>query len=94
MDKRPKTIRLLNRNYVVNVTPAEEPLVESAVDLIEAKVGEFKAKFKALEDVDAALMCCLDLAAEWISAQEAFKAAKADALARLAHINAKLQQIV
>ncbi len=93
MEKKQKTIRLLNRSYVVNVTSAEEPLVDAAVEAIESKLAEFKGKFKTLDDVDAAMMCCLDLAADLLTVQDGLKAAKADALARLNDINAKLQQI-
>jgi cell division protein ZapA (FtsZ GTPase activity inhibitor) len=92
-EKTSKTIRLLGRSYVVNVTPAEEPLVNAAVELIERKLAEFKAKFKTVDDVDTAMMCCLDLAADLLAAQDGLKNARDEAVMRLEAINAKLQQI-
>jgi len=67
LEKRSLTISVFGRQFPARVDSEEAAVIEEAARVINAKVKAFKAEYKTQDDLDIAIMCCLDIMTEYLS---------------------------
>ncbi|MEM6262382.1 MAG: cell division protein ZapA [Bacteroidota bacterium] len=80
-------INIFGRKYPVRVEPDEAPAVEEAALLINEKIRHLRTVFPTQDDLDIAIMCCLQLVSEQLRLQDDGSQALQD---RLDKINRQL----
>ncbi|MEM7655913.1 MAG: cell division protein ZapA [Bacteroidota bacterium] len=64
MDKYSITINVFGRQFPAKVDQEEAAVIQEASQVINAKIKAFKAQYKTQDDLDIAIMCCLDIMTE------------------------------
>lgn len=70
MEKNSIKISILGRHFPVLVDDEEAVAVQQAAKLIHEKVKNFRVEYGMRDDTDIVLMCCLDIATEWVKMQQ------------------------
>ena len=66
MEKHSLRLNIVGRNFPVLVDEEEAVAVQQAAKLINDKVSHFRLEYGMRDEVDIVLMCCLDIALEWM----------------------------
>lgn len=69
MEKHSIKISILGRHFPVLVDDEEALALEQAAKLINDKVKTFRVEYGMRDDTDIVIMCCLDIATEWLKMQ-------------------------
>lgn len=67
MDKKSININIFGRQYPARVDSDEAAVIEEAARLINAKIKAFRAEYKTQDDLDIAIMSCLDIMTEYLT---------------------------
>jgi cell division protein ZapA (FtsZ GTPase activity inhibitor) len=67
LEKRSIHINVFGRQFPASVSAEEALLVEKAAQSVNAKIKAFKAEYKNQDDLDIAVMCCLDIMTEYLT---------------------------
>lgn len=70
MEKHSIKISILGRHFPVLVDDEEAAAVQQAAKLINEKVKNFRVEYGMRDDTDIVIMCCLDIATEWVKMQQ------------------------
>lgn len=70
MERHQIKVQLLDRTFPMMVTSEEEETILLAVKLIEDKIQTYREKFNIRDDQYILLMCCLDLANEFVRSEK------------------------
>lgn len=90
MEKHSITINVFGRQFPARVDKEEKAVIQEAAQSINSKIKAFKAQYKTQDDLDIAIMCCLDIMTEYL-AHKAKARRQADTfLQELSHLEQKL----
>ena len=67
LDKYSITITVLGRQFPAKVDSEEAAVIQEAAQAINAKMKAFKAEYKNQDDLNIAIMCCLDIMTEYLA---------------------------
>ncbi|MEZ4830151.1 MAG: cell division protein ZapA [Bacteroidia bacterium] len=67
MDKKSININIFGRQYPARVDSEEAAVIEQSARLINAKIKAFRAEYKTQDDLDIAIMTCLDIMTEYLT---------------------------
>ena len=90
MEKRSLTISVFGRQFPARVDREEAVVIEEAARHINAKIKAFKAEYKTQDDLDIAIMCCLDVMTEYLSHKVHAQRQSEDILNELSRLEEKL----
>ncbi|MDX1907941.1 MAG: cell division protein ZapA [Bacteroidia bacterium] len=90
MDKRSIVINVLGRQFPASVDEEEAAVIEKAEQSINAKIRAFKAAYKTQDDLDIAIMCCLEIMTEFLTHQMKAERHLQTALKQLSLLEKKL----
>lgn len=66
MDRRSINIHIFGRQFPVRVTEEEATVIKAAAHGINSKIRTFRADYTHQDDIDIALMTCLDIMTEFL----------------------------
>lgn len=66
MDRRSINIHIFGRQFPLRVTEEEAAVIKAAANGINSKIRTFRADYTHQDDVDIALMTCLDIMTEYL----------------------------
>lgn len=90
LEKRSLTISVFGRQFPARVDSEEAAVIEEAARVINAKVKAFKAEYKTQDDLDIAIMCCLDIMTEYLSHKVQSQQQSEEILTELSRLEEKL----
>lgn len=90
LEKRSLTISVFGRQFPARVDSEEAAVIEEAARVINAKVKAFKAEYKTQDDLDIAIMCCLDIMTEFLSHKVQSQQQSEEILTELSRLEEKL----
>ncbi|MDX2247665.1 MAG: cell division protein ZapA [Bacteroidia bacterium] len=67
MDKKSININIFGRQYPARVDSEEAAVIEESARLINARIKAFRAEYKTQDDLDIAIMTCLDIMTEYLT---------------------------
>ena len=67
MEKHSITINVFGRQFPARVDQEEKAVIQEAAESINTKIKAFKAQYKTQDDLDIAIMCCLDIMTEYLT---------------------------
>ncbi len=67
MKKQSIVVTVFGRQFPARVDSDEAAVIKHAAKTINAKIRAFKAEYKTQDDLDIAIMCCLDIMTEHLS---------------------------
>ena len=70
MEKLSININIFGRQFPAKVDSEEAAVIEEAADTINGKIKAFKAQYTTQDDLDIAIMCCLDIMTEYLTYQK------------------------
>ncbi len=86
LERRSINIHIFGRQFPIRVTDEEAAVVKEAASVINSKIRTFRADYTHQDDLDIALMACLDIMTEFLrlqSSQEQETNQMMNALSRL-----------
>ncbi len=92
MEKKSIVVSVFGRQFPARVDSEEAAVIEAAAKSINAKIKAFKAEYKTQDDLDIAIMCCLDIMTEHLSSQVQLKKQKKVVFQQLSLLDEKLDQ--
>ncbi|MEL6674400.1 MAG: cell division protein ZapA [Bacteroidota bacterium] len=92
MEKHSISINIFGRQFPAVVDEDEAAVIREAADTINAKIKAFKAQYPTQDDLDIAIMCCLETMTTYLSQQAKDEKQKTAALAELAELEQKLNK--
>ncbi|RMG73814.1 MAG: cell division protein ZapA [Bacteroidetes bacterium] len=66
MEKHSILINVFGRQFPASVDAEEKVVIEEAARTVNAKIKAFRAQYKTQDDLDIAIMCCLDIMTEYL----------------------------
>jgi cell division protein ZapA (FtsZ GTPase activity inhibitor) len=90
LEKRSLTISVFGRQFPAKVDSEEAVVIEKAARAINAKIKAFKAEYKTQDDLDIAIMCCLDIMTEYLSHKVQSERQSEEILTELSRLEEKL----
>ena len=90
MEKKSININIFGRQFPARVDNEEAAVIEEAAARINAKIKAFKAEYKTQDDLDIAIMCCLDIMTEHLTQKSQDKKKEQTVLNELAILEQKL----
>ena len=69
MEKQSIVVTVFGRQFPARVDSDEAAVIQKAAQSINAKIKAFKAEYKTQDDLDIAIMCCLDIMTEHLGNQ-------------------------
>lgn len=66
MEKQSIQIKILGRKYPTVVDSDEAAVIEEAVQTIHAKIRAYKATYGMRDELDMAIMCCLEIMTDYL----------------------------
>ena len=90
MEKKSININIFGRQFPARVDSEEAAVIEEAAARINAKIKAFKAEYKTQDDLDIAIMCCLDIMTEYLTHKSKDDQKEQDVLNELAILEQKL----
>lgn len=66
MEKHSILINVFGRQFPASVDAEEKAVIEEAAKTVNAKIKAFRAQYKTQDDLDIAIMCCLDIMTEYL----------------------------
>ena len=90
MEKKSININIFGRQFPARVDNEEAAVIEEAAARINAKIKAFKAEYKTQDDLDIAIMCCLDIMTEYLKQRFQDKKSEQTILNELAILEQKL----
>lgn len=94
MEKYSIKVNILNRPYPLLVGAEEEQAVRNAAQMINDKVKILKDKFSVRDDLDAVVMCCLELATDNINSSNYLRKKKEQASDSISRINELISEAI
>ncbi|GAB4421162.1 MAG: hypothetical protein OHK0039_35650 [Bacteroidia bacterium] len=73
MEKHAITINVFGRQFPAKVDREEAAVIGEAAQKVNAKIKAFKAQYKTQDDLDIAIMCCLDIMTEYLREQAQYR---------------------
>lgn len=67
LEKLSLNINIFGRQFPAKVNKEEALVIEEAAKAINAKIKSFKRQYKAQDDLNIAIMCCLDIMTDYLS---------------------------
>ncbi|MEL6592231.1 MAG: cell division protein ZapA [Bacteroidota bacterium] len=64
MEKQSIVVNIFGRQFPARVDSEEAAVIQEAAQSINGKIKAFKAQYKTQDDLDIAIMCCLDIMTE------------------------------
>jgi len=61
LEKHSININIFGRQFPARVDREEAAVIKEAAQLIDKKMRDFKTEYKTQDDVDIAIMCCLEI---------------------------------
>ena len=92
MEKQSIVINIFGRQFPVKVDREEAAVITDAAEVINNKLKAFKAQYKTQDDLDIAIMCCLDIMTASLKDQKRSEQEAQEALETLAHLEEKLSE--
>jgi len=92
LEKKSIVISVFGRQFPARVDAEEAAVIQRAAQSINAKIKAFKAEYKTQDDLDIAIMCCLDIMTEHMT-HEAQSRKQAQAVSQqLSHLEETLDK--
>jgi len=66
VEKHSILINVFGRQFPASVDAEEKVVIEEAARTVNAKIKAFRAQYKTQDDLDIAIMCCLDIMTEYL----------------------------
>ncbi len=66
MEKQSIILNIFGRQFPAVVDKEEAAVIERSAETINAKIKAFKAQYKTQDDLDIAIMCCLEIMTEYL----------------------------
>lgn len=66
MEKQSIILNIFGRQFPAVVDKEESAVIEQSAETINAKIKAFKAQYKTQDDLDIAIMCCLEVMTEYL----------------------------
>ena len=92
MEKYAITITVLGRQFPARVDSEEAAVIQEAAQSINAKMKAFKAEYKNQDDLNIAIMCCLDIMTEYLAQKTQTNRQVKTVLNELSNLEEKLDQ--
>ncbi|MEL6132018.1 MAG: cell division protein ZapA [Bacteroidota bacterium] len=92
MEKYAITITVLGRQFPARVDSEEAAVIQEAAQSINAKMKAFKAEYKNQDDLNIAIMCCLDIMTEYLAHKTQTNGQVQTVLNELSNLEEKLSQ--
>ncbi len=70
MEKHSITITVFGRQFPARVDTEEVAVIKEAAHRINAKIKAFRAEYKNQDDLNIAIMCCLEIMTEFLSEEQ------------------------
>ena len=67
MEKHSININILGRQFPATVDSKEAEVIQDAAKLINHKLRSYKLEYSAQDELDIALMCCLEIMTEFLT---------------------------
>lgn len=93
MDKHAITITVFGRQFPARVDSDEAAVIQEAAQLINAKIKAFKAEYKHQDDLNIAIMCCLDIMTEYLTHRQQSRHQVQSVLHELSDLETKLEDV-
>ncbi|MEL6191958.1 MAG: cell division protein ZapA [Bacteroidota bacterium] len=66
LEKHSIQVNIFGRQFPALVDKDEAAVIKEAAKIINAKLRAFKTEYRTQDDVDIAIMCCLDITTEYL----------------------------
>lgn len=90
MEKYSINIKVFGRQFPARVDQEEKAVIQEAAQSINTKIKAFKAQYKTQDDLDIAIMCCLDIMTEYLTHKTTARVQADTLLQQLSHLEQKL----
>lgn len=80
MEKQSIKLTLLGRQFPVIVDEEEAAALQQAVKIINEKIARYRVEYGRKDDVDVVLMCCLEIATEFVKQKQNQSSVEVDSL--------------
>lgn len=94
MEKQSLVINVFGRQFPTKVSVEEAKVVSEAAKTINAKIKAFKAQYKTQDDLDVAIMCCLDIMTEYLTHKGKHEAQIASVMSELSNLDQTLDHLI
>jgi cell division protein ZapA (FtsZ GTPase activity inhibitor) len=92
LDKYSITINVFGRQFPAKVDQEEAAVIREASQAINAKIKAFKAQYKTQDDLDIAIMCCLDIMTEHLTHKAKAREEVESFLQQMSQLESKLDE--
>ncbi|RMG16071.1 MAG: cell division protein ZapA [Bacteroidetes bacterium] len=94
MESQSIILHIFGRKFPARVSREEAAAVKLAAEEIHAKMKAFKAEYTAQDDIDIAIMCCLDIMTEYLRFKTQTATQTASVLNELSVLEQKLDHTI
>ncbi|MCI4669435.1 MAG: cell division protein ZapA [Bacteroidia bacterium] len=94
MEKHSIIITVFGRQFPAKVDTEEAAVIKDAAERINAKIKAFKAEYKNQDDLNIAIMCCLDIMTEFLSEKRKQETEFQTLLNEVSSLDEKLDQAI
>lgn len=94
MEKKSIMITVFGRQFPAKVDAEEAVVIRNAAESINAKIKAFKAEYKNQDDLNIAIMCCLDIMTEFLSKERKHETQIQALLNEVSSLDEKLDQAI
>ena len=91
MEKQSIVVTVFGRQFPARVDSDEAAVIKEAARSINAKIKAFKAEYKTQDDLDIAIMCCLDIMTEHLTQEANAHQREASLRQALSQLDEKLE---
>jgi len=94
LEKHSIVIHIFGRKFPAKVSSEEAAVIQEAADVINKKMRAFKAEYTSQDNLDIAIMCCLDIMTEYLRFQTQGSKKVATVLNELSILEQKLDHSI
>lgn len=94
LDKQSININIFGRQFPARVNREEAAVIQSAARLINDKMRAYKAEYRTQDDVDIAIMCCLEITTEYLSNKDRQSTATSEVSNELNALENKIDRVI
>lgn len=94
MEKHSINITVFGRQFPAKVDAEEAVVIRKAAERINAKIKAFKAEYKNQDDLNIAIMCCLEIMTEFLSQERKQETQIQALLNEVSSLDEKLDQAI
>lgn len=94
MEKQSLVINVFGRQFPATVDADEAEVISEAAKTINAKIKAFKAQYKTQDDLDIAIMCCLDIMTEYLAHKNKHDAQIETVMSELSNLDQTLDHLI